>query len=198
MPSLEPDAPALSAPDAGSAPSSLRVTRTSTAPAVRSPAPLKKPVNTLAIVPKSARITSLGRKAYNVLLYEAQDQGLDKDVFRVPLDRVVRGVDFDSNDHALIKKHLRAMVSTTVEWQSPTTGEGTTWNVSGLLAHARLSKIRGQVWVEWSYAVNLKQELLQPTVFARLSLEIISQLRSHAGIALRQRKKTRPTERGSG
>jgi hypothetical protein len=107
MPSLEPDAPALSAPDAGSAPSSLRVTRTSTAPAVRSPAPLKKPVNTLAIVPKSARITSLGRKAYNVLLYEAQDQGLDKDVFRVPLDRVVRGVDFDSNDHALIKKHLR-------------------------------------------------------------------------------------------
>lgn len=184
MPSLEPDAPALSAPDAGSAPSSLRVTRTSTAPAVRSPAPLKKPVNTLAIVPKSARITSLGRKAYNVLLYEAQDQGLDKDVFRVPLDRVVRGVDFDSNDHALIKKHLRAMVSTTVEWQSPTTGEGAAWNVSGLLAHARLTKERGQVWVEWSYAVNLKQELLEPTVFARLKLEIISQLRSHAGIAL--------------
>ncbi|HSI49700.1 MAG TPA: replication initiation protein [Ideonella sp.] len=146
--------------------------------------PLRKPVNTLAIVPKSARITSLGRKAYNVLLYEAQEQGLDKDVFRIPLERVVRGVDFDSNDHALIKKHLRAMVSTTVEWQSPTTGEGTAWNVSGLLAHARLAKERGQVWVEWSYAVNLKQELLEPTVFARLKLEVISQLRSHAGIAL--------------
>ena len=184
MPSLEPDAPALSAPDVGSAPASTRALRASAAGAVRSPAPLKKPVNTLAIVPKSARITSLGRKAYNVLLYEAQDQGLDKDVFRVPLDRVVRGVDFDSNDHALIKKHLRAMVSTTVEWQSPTTGEGAAWNVSGLLAHARLTKERGQVWVEWSYAVNLKQELLEPTVFARLKLEIISQLRSHAGIAL--------------
>lgn len=184
MPSLEPDAPALSAPDAGSAPAPNRALRAPAAGAVRSPAPLKKPVNTLAIVPKSARITSLGRKAYNVLLYEAQDQGLDKDVFRVPLDRVVRGVDFDSNDHALIKKHLRAMVSTTVEWQSPTTGEGAAWNVSGLLAHARLTKERGQVWVEWSYAVNLKQELLEPTVFARLKLEIISQLRSHAGIAL--------------
>jgi hypothetical protein len=76
------------------------------------------------------------------------------------------------------------MVSTTVEWQSPTTGEGSSWNVSGLLAHARLSKEQGQVWVEWSYAVNLKQELLEPTVFARLRLEIISQLRSHAGVAL--------------
>jgi len=158
-------------------------TRGFAADAVGAP-PLRKPVNTLAIVPKSARITSLGRKAYNVLLYEAQEQGLDKDVFRIPLERVVRGVDFDSNDHALIKKHLRAMVSTTVEWQSPTTGEGAAWNVSGLLAHARLAKERGQVWVEWSYAVNLKQELLEPTVFARLKLEVISQLRSHAGIAL--------------
>ena len=145
---------------------------------------LRKPVNTLAIVPKSHKITSLGRKSYNVLLHEAQAQGLDKTVFQAPLERIIRGVDFDSNDQALIKKHLRAMVSTTVEWQSPTTGEGSSWNVSGLLAHARLSKVRGQVWVEWSYAVNLKQELLEPTVFARLSLEIISQLRSHAGIAL--------------
>ena len=145
---------------------------------------LRKPVNTLAIVPKTTRITSLGRKAYNVLLHEAQEAGLERDVFRAPLERIVKGIDFDSNDHALIKKHLRAMVSTTVEWQSPTSGEGSDWNVSGLLAHAKLTKERGQVWVEWSYAVNLKQELLEPTVFARLKLEILSQLRSHAGIAL--------------
>lgn len=151
---------------------------------VAEPDTLKKAVNTLAIVPKSARITTLGRKSYNVLLFHAQDQGLEKSVFRAPLDAVIKGVDFDSHDHALVKKHLRAMVSTTVEWQSPTTGEGSSWNVSGLLAHARLYKERGQVWVEWSYAVNLKQELLQPTVFARLRLEIISQLRSHAGVAL--------------
>ncbi|MDQ8001586.1 MAG: replication initiation protein, partial [Pseudomonadota bacterium] len=69
---------------------------------------LRKAVNTLAIVPKSTRITTLGRKSYNVLLYQAQEQGLEKDVFRTPLDTVVRGLDFDSNDHALIKKHLRA------------------------------------------------------------------------------------------
>ena len=162
-----------------------RARRASPAKSGPNPEPLlRKPVNTLAIVPKSHKITSLGRKSYNVLLHEAQAQGLDKTVFQAPLERIIRGVDFDSNDQALIKQHLRAMVSTTVEWQSPTTGEGSSWNVSGLLAHARLSKVRGQVWVEWSYAVNLKQELLEPTVFARLSLEIISQLRSHAGIAL--------------
>lgn len=145
---------------------------------------LRKPVNTLAIVPKTGRITTLARKSYNVLLYEAQDQGLERDVFRAPLDRIMVGVDFNSNDHALVKKHLRSMVATTVEWQSPTTGEGTSWNVSGLLAHARLSKERNQVWVEWSYATNLKQELLQPSVFARVRLEVLSQLRTYAGVTL--------------
>ena len=145
---------------------------------------LRKAVNTLAIVPKSTRITTLARKTYNVLLYQAQDQGLEREVFRAPLESIITGLDFDSNDHALIKKHLRAMVSTTVEWQSPTTGEGSAWHVSGLLAHASLTKQAGQVWIEWSYAVNLKQELLEPTVFARLRLEVISQLRSHAAVAL--------------
>ncbi|OGA98900.1 MAG: hypothetical protein A3E25_12865 [Burkholderiales bacterium RIFCSPHIGHO2_12_FULL_69_20] len=180
-----PDPSALAPIDETTPPAPRRPRRAVASRAAAEPEPLlRKPVNTLAIVPKSHKITSLGRKSYNVLLHEAQEQGLDKTVFQAPLERIIRGIDFDSNDQALIKKHLRAMVSTTVEWQSPTTGEGSSWNVSGLLAHARLSKLRGQVWVEWSYAVNLKQELLEPTVFARLSLEIISQLRSHAGIAL--------------
>lgn len=166
------------------APQSTRNKRNGSSQASGAVEVVRKPVNTLAIVPKSARITSLGRKGYNVLLFEAQEQGLENDKFRAPLERIIRGIDFDSNDHELIKKHLRAMVSTTVEWQSPTSGEGGSWNVSGLLAHAKLYKERGQVWVEWSYAVNLKQELLEPTVFARLKLEILSQLRTHAGIAL--------------
>jgi hypothetical protein len=145
---------------------------------------LRKPVNALAIVPQSVRITYLARKAYNVLLYEAQDQGIEQDVYRAPLEQIIRGVEFDSHDTALIKKHLRAMVTTSVEWQSPTAGEGVAWNVCGLLAHARLYKERGQNWVEWSYAINLKQELLEPSVFARLRLEVLTQLRSHTGVAL--------------
>ena len=38
-----------------------------------------------------------------MLLHEAQEQGLDKAVFQAPLERIIRGVDFDSNDQALIK-----------------------------------------------------------------------------------------------
>lgn len=146
--------------------------------------PLLKPVNTLGWTPKEKKITVLARKSWNVLLHEAQDQGLDKDDFTAPLAKIVKSIDYTSNDIELIKKHLRGMVSTTVEWQSPTTGEGSYWTVCGLLAHAKLSKIRGEIWVEWSYAKNMRQELLEPRVFARLQLPILSQLRSHAGLAL--------------
>jgi hypothetical protein len=146
--------------------------------------PLLKPVNTLGWTPKEKKITVLARKSWNVLLHEAQDQGLESDAFKAPLSKIVKGIDYDSNDLELIKKHLRGMVSTTVEWQSPTTGEGSYWTVCGLLAHAKLSKVRGEIWVEWSYAMNMRQELLVPRVFARLQLPILSQLRSHAGLAL--------------
>jgi len=147
--------------------------------------PLRKPVNTLAIVPtKSSKITVLARKAYNVLLYIAQEQGIEHEVFRAPLQSILRGVDFNSNAREIVKQHLRAMVSTTVEWQSPTAGEGEAWNVAGLLAHAKVYKQSGENWVEWSFAPNIKHELLEPQRFARLRLDVISQLRRHSGVVL--------------
>jgi Initiator Replication protein len=147
--------------------------------------PLRKPVNTLAIVPtRSSKITVLARKAYNVLLYIAQEQGIEQEVFRAPLQSILRGVDFNSNAREIVKQHLRAMVSTTVEWQSPTAGEGEAWNVAGLLAHAKVYKVSGENWVEWSFAPNIKHELLEPQRFARLRLDVISQLRRHSGVVL--------------
>ena len=157
------------------------MTRSSTATKELTENPLRKPVNTLAIVPtKSSKITVLARKAYNVLLYIAQEQGIDQEVFRAPLQSILRGVDFNSNAREIVKQHLRAMVSTTVEWQSPTAGEGEAWNVAGLLAHAKVYKQSGENWVEWSFAPNIKRELLEPQRFARLRLDIISQLRRHS------------------
>jgi len=147
--------------------------------------PLRKPVNTLAIVPtKTSKITVLARKAYNVLLHIAQEQGIEQEVFRAPLQSILRGVDFNSNAREIVKQHLRAMVSTTVEWQSPTAGEGEAWNVAGLLAHAKVYKQGGENWVEWSFAPNIKHELLDPQRFARLRLDVISQLRRHSGVVL--------------
>lgn len=146
--------------------------------------PLKKPVNTLAIVPQNRKITALGRKAYNVMLNIAQAQGVEKESFRAPLSEIVSGIDYGSNDIELIKKHLRAMVTTIVEWNSPTTGEGTKWTVCSLISHATIIKISNQNFLEWGYAQPLRQELLAPSVFSKLSIGMLSQMHTHAGIVL--------------
>jgi hypothetical protein len=150
----------------------------------RSNSPLLKPVFSLALVPQNSKITALGRRTWNVLLHIAQDQGLERETFRAALTDIVKGLDYNSGDMKIIKTHLRSMVSTLVEWQSPTAGEFQTWDVCGMLSHARLVKERGQIWVEWSYAVNMRHELLDPEIFAKLSLEVISQLGSHPAVAL--------------
>lgn len=150
----------------------------------RAAGPLRKPVFSLALVPQNHKITALGRRTWNVLLHIAQNQGLERETFRAALTDIVKGLDYNSGDMKIIKTHLRSMVSTLVEWQSPTSGEWQTWDVCGMLSHARLSKERGQVFVEWSYAINMRQELLDPEIFAKLSLDVISQLGSHPAVAL--------------
>ena len=150
----------------------------------RKAGPLLKPVFSLALVPQNNKIPALGRRTWNVLLYLAQGQGLERETFRAALTDIVKGLDYNSGDMKIIKTHLRSMVATLVEWQSPTAGEWQTWDVCGMLSHAKLVKERGQIWVEWSYAVNMRHELLDPEIFAKLSLDVISQLGSHPGVAL--------------
>ncbi|MET0918412.1 MAG: replication initiation protein [Burkholderiales bacterium] len=145
---------------------------------------MRKPVFSLALVPQNSKITALGRRTWNVLLHIAQEQGLERETFRAALTDIVKGLDYNSGDMKIIKTHLRSMVSTLVEWQSPTAGEWQTWDVCGMLSHARLTKDRGQIFVEWSYAVNMRHELLDPEIFAKLSLDVISQLGSHPSVAL--------------
>ena len=159
--------------------------RAAKAPAVRSDT-LRKAVDALAVVPTRQRIYPLARKLYNVLLYLAQAQGLEREVYQATLAEILQRAHFTSNDQEIVKNHLRQMNSTSVEWQSPTKGEGSRWDVSSLIAHAAIIEgVRGRnVTVEWSFAPNIKRELLDPQRFARISLIFQASLRTHASMAL--------------
>jgi hypothetical protein len=146
--------------------------------------PLRKPVNTLAIVPKSEKITVTARKIYNVMLHYAQRQGVSKDRYQVRLVEIATGIDFNSNNTELIKQYFRQMATTGVEWQSPTIGEGARWSVSALIAHADLIQKDGELILEWSYAPNIKQELLDPQRFAKMSLQVQASLNTMASLVL--------------
>jgi Initiator Replication protein len=155
--------------------------------AVQSPARgdvlLKKAVDTLAIIPTNRKISLLARKVYNVMIYYAQKQG-DREIYRVRLRDVINAIEFNSNNTEVLKEHLRQMVMTKVEWQSPTRGEGARWGVSGLISHAELISEGGEVLMEWSYAPKLKQAILDPQRYARFSLAMQIGLRTSAALVL--------------
>jgi Initiator Replication protein len=149
----------------------------------RSDTILKKAVDTLAIIPTNRKISLLARKVYNVMIYYAQKQG-DRDIYRVRLRDVINAIEFNSNNTEVLKEHLRQMVMTKVEWQSPTQGEGARWGVSGLISHAELISEGGETVMEWSYAPKLKQAILDPQRYARFSLAMQIGLRSSAALVL--------------
>jgi len=149
-----------------------------------SPTSVRKAVDALAIVPTKDKLTVLARKVYNVMMYQAQRQGVDRQIYRARLRDVINGIDFNSNNTEVLKEHLRQMVTTKVEWQSPSTGEGARWGVAALIAHAELSTVAGEVVMEWSYAPTIKQAILDPDRYAKISLSFQTKLKSMAGLVL--------------
>ena len=148
---------------------------------------LLKHVNAVALMPVQGgrKISLLGRKLFNVLLHRAQEEG-DRDEYHARLHEVVNAAEYNSKDTAPLKKTLRELLSTTVEWQSPSTGEIETWDACNLLSGAGITKDKktGAVTIRWRYDSRVRFQLMSPDRYARLSLEAITQLNSHSAMAL--------------
>lgn len=148
---------------------------------------LEKSVSALAMIPKSNSITRVGRQAYTVMMLIAREQSRDKgdsEIFSTPLNSVVKGFDGAAGTVGELKRHLKSMVTHLVEWQSPSPAETIEWDACALLAHVKLHTKNGETWIDWSYAANLRQEMLSPQRYAQLRRSTIAQFRTHAGLAL--------------
>lgn len=148
---------------------------------------INKPVSTLAIIPKTGSITKLGRQAYAVMLMAAREQATEDvktGMFSSPLHSVIEGFEGNKESMRVLKVTLRSMVSSVIEWQSPTDGESAEWNACGLLAGAKIKIINGENHIFWAYAPNLRNELMNPQRYAQLQRSTISKAKSHAGLAL--------------
>lgn len=145
---------------------------------------VKKAHEAVAITPKSGEsLTLLGRKMYNIMLHHAQKQGAEKSRYRVALKEMTTTAEFDSNDTGLIKRYLKQMAATTVEWYS-NSDKGRSWEVTSLISSARLEEDHGIVYISWAYDESIKARLLAPEMYARISLQLQSQFRSASALAL--------------
>lgn len=148
---------------------------------------INKPVSTLAIIPKTGSITRLGRQAYAVMLMSAGKQVTEDPktgMFVAPLQDIIRGFEGNVESASEIQRTLRLMVSSVVEWQSPTDGESYEWNACGLLSAVKIKKQKGENYVYWAYAPNIRDELLNPQRYAQLRRSTIAKASSHASLAL--------------
>jgi Initiator Replication protein len=148
---------------------------------------LLKHVNAVALMPVQGgrRISLLGRRLFNVLLRRSQDEG-EKEEYEARLHEVISVADYNSKDTAPLKKVLKELMTTTVEWQSPSSGEIETWDACNLLSGTGLTKDKrtGAVTIRWRFDSKVRAQLLSPDRYARLSLEAITQLSSHSAMAL--------------
>lgn len=154
-------------------------------PATQAPAAaqdLRKAVEAIAVRPHAGKLTLLTRKLNNVLMAEAQSQGLAITTYRIPLSKLCAKADYDSTNMVLVKEQLRKMASTTVEWNTGVKGSRR-WGITSLL-EVEIIEEGNRCWIEWGYPAKLKEKLLAPEVYAKLSLQMQNSFRSAAALAL--------------
>jgi hypothetical protein len=139
----------------------------------------------IAIRPKRGRLTLLSRRIYNALLYHAQHQGVDKPVYELPLNELIRDARFNSNNTELLKSHLRDMQATTIEW-STSSNSLKRWVSSQLLGTVSIEEQgRGRACVvTWRYPEEIRERLVKPHQYTRVLLEMSSQMRSYPAAVL--------------
>jgi Initiator Replication protein len=150
------------------------------------PTIVRKANPAIAIRPTTGKLTIISRRIYNLLLYHAQQQGIASEEYSLPLAYIVGQIS-SSENNASIKARLREMASTTIEWNSNTTGqpEDQEWNIASLLAAKITPARQGKpITLTWSYAPGVRRQLVEPKQYTRLLLQISTQLSLYSAAVL--------------
>lgn len=154
------------------------------------PVNLRKPVEALVMVPRTHKLSPLGRKMYNVLLYVSQMtlramNGVPPatHLFSVPLVDVLRICGADSQN-TMAKKYLAEMRRTEVVWDSPDSNAELQQVGFALLSESRITKRNGVTHVHWALPPTLYESLADPHRWATIDLLVLSRLTSYAAIVL--------------
>lgn len=155
------------------------------------PVNLRKPVEALVMVPRTGKLSPLGRKMYNVLLYVSQMtmrtmQGIPPAtyLFSAPLFDVLRICDAPTQQSAA-KRYLAEMRRTDVVWDSPDSNSELQQVGFTLLPESRITqKSGGAIFVHWALPPTLYESLADPARWATIDLVMLSRLNNYASIVL--------------
>jgi plasmid replication initiation protein len=117
----------------------------------------------------STKLSLLGRKLMNALLYQAYDYLPVQEAHSIDIKTLGALIGFDSNNTAHLKEAITELTQTTIEWDiiNPE-GKKPKWKISTLLASA---EVDGGVCT-YEYSGMLRRELYNPDKWTRINLAI--------------------------
>jgi len=161
---------------------------------------IKKPVQSLVLIPKKGKLSVVARKLYNVILHStiAQITEFELQSKEVPADHLFEGRLIDlvmpiqvgqSDLRAKAKEYLQQMSEIRLDWEAPDARGNVKWTNLGLLAEAQLEKEnpndpKSDVIVRWAFPPTIFKELRHPEMYAQISIYQLAKLSTYEAVAL--------------
>jgi len=133
-----------------------------------------------AAIQSSNTQTLLQRRMFNVLLANAFDDLKIKRKFHIPLTDLAEVLEYHSKDWEHFKKALRGLMTSIVEWDVFGKCKRIEWHASTLLASVEI--VGGMV--TYSYSEFLREQFMNPGMYARISLKMQNKFESKYSQAL--------------
>ena len=127
----------------------------------------------------SGELSLLERKLSNVLLLHAYDQLLLERTHTLPTGVLSAFLGYDSKDTTVLKRALRSLVTTAIEFNLMQDGKEK-WSVTSMLSFA---EIREGVCT-WRYDEHLAERLYDPEIYSLINVSVQRQLQSSHSLAL--------------
>lgn len=144
---------------------------------------LKTPVETLATIPADGhKITHLASKFFSVMMECAQKQGAPnaEGGFEASLSEVYQRAQYTSRNIKYARETIKSLVSTLVEWQSPTSAESNQWGVTSMISQAIIETSKSGSTLKWWYSPKILHQVLDPHPYAKVNLDIMFELNSYS------------------
>ncbi len=161
-----------------------------------------KPVEAALLRPIRGRCTLLTRRGFNSLLLNAQRTQPSKDgYFSMPLIQLVNEHGSHTRNIEATKHLVANMLATVVAWGDSAAAlssqPGARWEACALLAYARIERTSAKRLVlTYDFHRELREKLLSPEVYYRLSLGTAANFRTHAALVVFEIATRYATNRG--
>ena len=146
---------------------------------------VNRPNETIGIMPSGKqRITHLVRRLYSALLLFSQQQG-EREEYSAVLSELLAAANSEGSNRTQVKAILREIRAIGVDW-NVRDGEREIWKNVGLIEEPGLIDGKGTpTIVTWKLPAVIRARLLDPRgFFTKISLQMMTRLRSGASIAL--------------